>query len=87
MPFRSNSSQPRKTNPDNKPPVKEPPKPDIRFMTVKEVAKLLRLSPISVYRLADTGQLASYRVLRKRLFKYDEVIAMVERGIIPRWNQ
>lgn len=56
-------------------------------MTVKEVAKLLRMSPISVYRLADTGQLACYRVLRKRLFKYDEVIALVERGASPRWNQ
>lgn len=62
-------------------------KPDLRLMTVKEVAKLLRVSSASVYRLADSGKLACYRVLRKRLFKYDEVIALVERGASPRWNQ
>ncbi len=87
MAFRSTNVDSNKPGSMNKPTSQNAPKPDLRLMTVKEVAKLLRMSTISVYRLADTGQLASYRVLRKRLFKYDEVIALVERGASPRWNQ
>lgn len=87
MAFRStnlDSSKPRSTN---KAASQNVPKPDLHLMTVKEVGKLLRISTASVYRLADSGQIASYRVLSKRLFKYDDVIALVERGMTPRWNQ
>lgn len=87
MAFRSTNTKPNNTGLVKNPTTSNAPKPDLRLMTVKEVGKLLRISTASVYRLADSGQIACYRVLRKRLFKYDEVIALVERGMTPRWNQ
>jgi excisionase family DNA binding protein len=37
---------------------------DVRFLTVQEVAALMRVSKMTVYRLVHSGQLASVRVGR-----------------------
>lgn len=37
---------------------------EIKFMTVMEVATLMRVSKMTVYRLIDTGEIASVRVGR-----------------------
>ena len=34
------------------------------FYTVKELAELLRVSPLTIYRLAVKGELASYKIGR-----------------------
>lgn len=37
---------------------------EVRFLTVQEVAALMRVSKMTVYRLVHSGQLASVRVGR-----------------------
>jgi excisionase family DNA binding protein len=37
---------------------------DVRFLTVQEVAALMRVSKMTVYRLVHSGELASVRVGR-----------------------
>lgn len=52
------------------------PADGVVFYTVREVAQLLRVSPMTVYRMCDTGQLDGKRVGRqvripaKTLYRY-----------------
>jgi excisionase family DNA binding protein len=66
---------------------KSPQSKDLRFLTVAEVATLLRISHATVYRLADTRELPAYRIRRKRLFKYEDVLSFIDRCASPRWTQ
>ena len=43
------------------------------FLTVDELAAVLRCQPEKVYRLAARGELPSYKVEGRRLFNEDEV--------------
>lgn len=45
------------------------------FITVDELASLLRCQPEKVYRLAARGDLPSYKVEGRRLFDPEEVTA------------
>jgi excisionase family DNA binding protein len=45
-----------------------------------EVADLLRVSRVSIYRLAAKGLLPVYRVCRKMLFKREDVLDYLERS-------
>ena len=38
--------------------------PDVRFLTVAEVAELMRVSKMTVYRLVHSGELSAVRVGR-----------------------
>jgi excisionase family DNA binding protein len=40
------------------------PLPDVRFLTVAEVASLMRVSKMTVYRLVHSGELSAVRVGR-----------------------
>ena len=45
-------------------PKSERPLPEVSFLTVKEVADLMRVSKMTVYRLVHSGELTSVRVGR-----------------------
>ena len=45
------------------------------FLTVDELASVLRCQPEKVYRLAARGELPSYKVEGRRLFDSDELTA------------
>lgn len=50
-----------------------------QFLTVKEAADLLRVSPVTVYRMAQKGEIPSYRVGSKRIvFDREELVAWVK---------
>jgi excisionase family DNA binding protein len=48
------------------------------FLTVDELAALLRCQPEKVYRLAARGELPSYKVEGRRLFNEAEVVRWLE---------
>ena len=48
------------------------------FLTVDELAAVLRCQPEKVYRLAASGELPSYKVEGRRLFNEGEVIRWLE---------
>jgi len=50
------------------------------FMTVPEVAGLLRVHPRLIYRLADSGALPAARVGHKWRFSRRKVVAWLEAG-------
>lgn len=47
---------------------------DLDFLNLKEVAAILRLAPISIYRLVAKRALPVYRTCRKVLFKRKDVL-------------
>jgi excisionase family DNA binding protein len=51
---------------------------NIRILTVQEVAGLLRVHPSTVSRYAKSGELKSYLLGNRRLFKEDDVWAFFE---------
>jgi excisionase family DNA binding protein len=59
-----------------------------RFLTVDELAELLRCAPEKVYRLAARGELPSYKVEGRRLFDEAEVARWLESrhaGVAAAW--
>ena len=48
------------------------------FLTVDELAAILRCQPEKVYRLAARGELPSYKVEGRRLFAETEVVRWLE---------
>jgi excisionase family DNA binding protein len=48
------------------------------FLTVDELASVLRCQPEKVYRLAAHGELPSYKVEGRRLFNEAEVVRWLE---------
>ena len=48
------------------------------FLTVDELASVLRCQPEKVYRLAARGELPSYKVEGRRLFNESEVVRWLE---------
>ena len=50
-----------------------------KFLTVDELAAVLRCQPEKVYRLAARGELPSYKVEGRRLFSETEIAKWLER--------
>lgn len=50
------------------------------FLTRAETASLLRISPLTVFRLVERRVLPVYRICRKLLFKREDVVAFAERN-------
>ena len=48
------------------------------FLTVDELAAVLRCQPEKVYRLAATQQLPSFKIQGRRLFDQNEVVRWLE---------
>jgi excisionase family DNA binding protein len=48
------------------------------FLTVDELAAVLRCQPEKVYRLAARGELPSYKVEGRRLFDQAEIVRWLE---------
>jgi excisionase family DNA binding protein len=55
--------------------------PDIRILTVQEVAELLRVHRSTVSRYAQSGELKSYVIGSRRLFKENDVWAFFENQV------
>ncbi len=56
-------------------------------LRVEDVTRILHLSRNTVYKLARTGELPSYRVGRQMRFRYDDVRARLEGGIAQAESQ
>ncbi len=54
--------------------------PTERFLTVQEVAELMRVSTMTVYRLIKAGDLRAARVGRSYRLREDEVETYLTRG-------
>lgn len=53
---------------------------ELEFLNLKEVAAVLRIAPISVYRIIARRALPVYRTCRKILFKKKDVLDYLERS-------
>lgn len=53
---------------------------DLEFLNLKEVAAILRLAPISIYRLIARQALPVYRTCRKVLFKKQDILDYLEKS-------
>ena len=52
----------------------------VKWMTVEEIARHLRTSPSTVYKLKERGEIRGYRVGRQILFDPDEVDEDIKRS-------
>ena len=57
---------------------------DIKIMTVQEVANLLRVHRTTVSRYAMSGELRSYIIGTRRLFRFNDVLSFFENQKDPR---
>jgi excisionase family DNA binding protein len=55
--------------------------PDVRFLTVAEVAELMRVSKMTVYRLVHAGELPAVRFGRSYRVPESAVVEAVQRPI------
>jgi excisionase family DNA binding protein len=60
-----------------------PDNQNIRILTVQEVADLLRVHRSTVSRYAKSGELRSYVMGTRRLFRSDDVWAFFENQVAP----
>ncbi len=51
---------------------------NLEFLSIKEFASILRVAPISIYRLVAKRSLPVYRACKKILFKRTDVLAYLE---------
>lgn len=52
--------------------------PDPIFVSVKEAARIVAHSPITVYRLLDSGEIEGKELGRRRLVNYRSLLAYAE---------
>jgi excisionase family DNA binding protein len=55
---------------------------DVRFLTVAEVAEMMRVSKMTVYRLVHSGELPAIRFGRSFRVPESAVTAVIERPIV-----
>jgi excisionase family DNA binding protein len=55
--------------------------PDVRFLTVAEVAQIMRVSKMTVYRLVHSGELPAVRFGRSYRVPESAVTALVQRPV------
>ncbi len=53
----------------------------IRIMTRGETAEYLRVHPTTISRYAKSGELKSFKLGSRRLFKYDDVLSFFENQV------
>jgi excisionase family DNA binding protein len=58
-----------------------PELPDVRFLTVAEVADIMRVSKMTVYRLVHSGELPAVRFGRSYRVPESAVTAALERPV------
>ncbi len=49
------------------------------FYTVKELAKLLRVTEMTIYRLVKRGEIATYHIGRVMRFRRDDIEGFLEK--------
>jgi len=57
------------------------PKDNVKVLTVAEVAALLRVHRSTISRYAKSGELRSYLIGNRRLFRSDDVFAFFENQV------
>ena len=57
-------SLPESNPPQSNPPQSNPPLSEVRYLTVAEVATVMRVSKMTVYRLVHSGELPAVRMGR-----------------------
>jgi excisionase family DNA binding protein len=57
-----------------------------QYLNCKEVADLLCISLPTVHRWADSGLIEKHRIGKRVLFKYEEILKMVERKTQLKWK-
>lgn len=62
-------------------------KPAPRFMTVSEVADLMRVSKMTVYRLIHSGQMPAIRVGKSFRVPESVVSQILDAGLVDRANE
>ncbi len=55
--------------------------PDVRFLTVAEVAAMMRVSSMTVYRMVHAGDLPAVRFGRSYRVPESAVAELVQRGV------
>ncbi|MCV2394855.1 helix-turn-helix domain-containing protein [Actinotalea sp. M2MS4P-6] len=58
-----------------------PDRPRVRYLTVAEVAEIMRVSKMTVYRLTKSGELPAVRVGRSYRVPQDALDAYLERSM------
>lgn len=62
------------------------PRETLEFLGVREVADLLRISRLSVYRLIESGRVPVYRILRCLRFKHTDIMEFLARNRTDAWR-
>jgi len=58
----------------------------LEFLGVREVATLLHISRLSVYRLIEQGLIPFYRILRCVRFKRSDIVNFLAKRCTPAWR-
>lgn len=64
--------------------LREKDKP--QYLNCKEVSQMLCISLPTVHRWSDSGLIKKHRIGKRVLFKYDEILKMVERKTQMKWK-
>ena len=59
---------------------------DLEFLRPSQVAELLRISRVSVYRLIERGCVPVYRIFRCVRFKREDILDFLERNRAEAWQ-
>lgn len=62
------------------------PRADLELFGVRQVAELLNVSRLSVYRLIEKGLIPFYRILRCVRFKRSDVVKFLAERCSPAWR-
>ena len=65
-------------------PIREEAKPE--FYTVSQLADLLQLTPMTIYRMVRRGELACHSIGRIKRFRHSDVEAFLSRARQPESN-
>ena len=60
----------------------QPIDPNLKFLTVAEIAAILRVSKMTVYRLIETGDITALRIGRSFRVPEDDVRQYLERAMV-----
>jgi len=56
---------------------------EIKFLRVKEVARILRCAPLAVYKMIREKKIRCHKIAGKFLIPYSEIARIAQEGIEP----
>jgi len=57
---------------------------DQEFCTVKQLAAILQVNPMTIYRIVERGELVSYEIGRAMRFRKDDIEAYLQKCRVAR---